>query len=259
MNISYPKITELCRTLALEGGLMAHTAFTTGFVDSTQKSDKTYLTEWDKKIEQYVREKILQNFPTHSIMGEELPDKTIANQYKWYIDPIDGTSNFVAQVPLFCTMIGVTEGTELIASAIYIPSTQNLYLAGKNNQTTLNGKSPPNFDEQPLNNHTLVIEKGRIKGAQETTKNYINKNLAAFRSIRCYGTIGGGLAMMVSGKPTTHIILGANIYDLAPVAFLYKMAGLAVVNKEGNPWEVADTDLIATPQSNLDEVLETFK
>ena len=78
-------------------------------VDS--KHDDTPVTEADRGAEQLIRELLDEAFPEDGVLGEEFPEKPGKNQFRWILDPIDGTKSFVHGVPLFGCLIGLEEGT----------------------------------------------------------------------------------------------------------------------------------------------------
>lgn len=71
------------------------------------KADNTFVTEVDRGVEKIIRETIQREFPNHSITGEELGVLNPDSDFKWYIDPIDGTINFVHGIPLYGTIVGL--------------------------------------------------------------------------------------------------------------------------------------------------------
>lgn len=86
------------------------------------KPDRTFVTEADTAIEARIRERILGAFPEHGLVGEEYGVEAADASVCWYIDPIDGTHNFIRGVPLFGTLIGVARDGELQAAVISAPA-----------------------------------------------------------------------------------------------------------------------------------------
>jgi len=86
------------------------------------KPDRTFVTEADTAVEARIRELIVAAFPDHGIVGEEYGTERPGASVRWYVDPIDGTHNFMRGVPLFGTLIGVERDGVLQASVLSAPA-----------------------------------------------------------------------------------------------------------------------------------------
>jgi histidinol-phosphatase len=96
-------------------------AFRRDMVIST-KPDRTFVTETDRAIELALRERIADAFPGHGIVGEEYGTTDPGASVRWYLDPIDGTHNFMRGVPLFGTLIGIERDGELQVGVVSAPA-----------------------------------------------------------------------------------------------------------------------------------------
>ncbi len=101
------------------------------------KTDFTPVTIADKKSEEKMRELITKEFPEHGIIGEEFEDINPNSEYKWILDPIDGTKSFIYGTPLFGTLIALLKNNQPILGVINLPAL-NEFLIGDNNSTYLN-------------------------------------------------------------------------------------------------------------------------
>ena len=86
------------------------------------KPDSTFVTQADKAIERMIRERLLDAFPDHGLIGEEYGTEAGDASVRWYIDPIDGTHNFIRGVPLFGTLLAVERDGELQAAVLSAPA-----------------------------------------------------------------------------------------------------------------------------------------
>jgi len=86
------------------------------------KPDRTFVTQADTSIERLIRERLADAFPDHGLIGEEYGVESGDASVRWYIDPIDGTHNFIRGVPLFGTLLGVERDGELQASVMSAPA-----------------------------------------------------------------------------------------------------------------------------------------
>lgn len=91
-------------------------------LEISTKPDRTLVTQADTAIERMIRDRISAAHPEHGLVGEEYGVQSAEADIRWYIDPIDGTHNFVRGVPLFGTLLGVEEGGELQAGVISAPA-----------------------------------------------------------------------------------------------------------------------------------------
>jgi len=96
--------------------------FRTGGVSVTRKPDRTFVTEADTAIERLVRERVAATFPGHGVLGEEYGDQSAGASVRWYVDPIDGTHNYMRGVPLFATLLAAERDGELQAAVVSAPA-----------------------------------------------------------------------------------------------------------------------------------------
>ena len=108
--------------------------------DLTLKGDLSPVTKADEEIEQFIRGKILESYPNHKIIGEELDDFEGSENITWYIDPIDGTRSFVAGKHDFGTLIALVINDELIGGAIDCPALGERWTSFGANKTKVNQK-----------------------------------------------------------------------------------------------------------------------
>ncbi|HPA16569.1 MAG TPA: inositol monophosphatase family protein [Verrucomicrobiae bacterium] len=104
-----------------------------------RKADRSVVTRADREAECLMREMIRARFPAHGILGEEYGEDNPGAEFKWILDPIDGTISFVHGCPLFGTLIGLLKGGKPIAGAIHLPALGHLCL-GDGFRTTLDGR-----------------------------------------------------------------------------------------------------------------------
>lgn len=126
------------KLLADESGKIIRNYFRTKMSLET-KADNSPVTIADKKTEETMRNMIKKEFPDHGIIGEEFGVYNEDAEYKWVLDPIDGTKSFVAGAVTFGTLIGLVKKGEPILGVINQPIL-NEYLIGDNNIAELNGE-----------------------------------------------------------------------------------------------------------------------
>src|SRR5262245_31164308 len=104
------------------------------------KGEINIVTNVDKQSEKLIVELLSSRFPKHSILAEEGTDMANASEYKWVIDPLDGTTNYAHDYPIFCVSVGLERNGEMIAGAVYQPISEELFVAEKGTGAYLNGR-----------------------------------------------------------------------------------------------------------------------
>lgn len=252
------KIAQKCKAYVQEAGEKALQVFRDGNVlESEIKKDGSVITPWDEMLEVTIRKRIKNFFPDHAILGEEVSSQYKESEYTWYIDPIDGTSNFLLGIPLFGPMIAVAKNSVLKTSAVFLPAINKTYWVNEHGQSCVNNDVFNLKSSVAINKSVLLIESGRSEKAFNNYTNFLRK-ASLFRTVRRFGNMVSDISIMLSGHDAVHVVFDAQVYDLAPAACLYKNAGFAVVNFKGETWDIQDRDLIAVHPDNLDEVVASM-
>ena len=123
------KRKDFALKLAAEVGEILISFFQSDGLTTEIKSDESPVTIADKKAEEHMRARISSEFSDDSILGEEFGEKVGNSDYKWIIDPIDGTQSFVCGVPLYGTLIGLERQGEVVLGIIYHPSLKEMVYA----------------------------------------------------------------------------------------------------------------------------------
>ncbi len=124
--------------------------------NENRAKETNLVTEIDKQAEALIIRKIRQHYPSHDIIAEESGKHNVQSEYRWIIDPLDGTTNYTHCLPIFCVSIGVEFKGELVAGAIYNPSADEMFTAEKGGGAYLNGKKIHVSSTDTLINSLLV-------------------------------------------------------------------------------------------------------
>ncbi len=210
------------------------------------------MTDADLNAEKIITDAIRKRFPSHAIIAEE---GTIgANQdtaeYVWCIDPLDGTRNFIRNVPLFGIIIGVACKGVLKYGAIYLPATKEFCFAEKGKGVTLNGKrihcsnlrdfnvsygiGPVRASEKSMVFWRHIIEKSKVDG------NIWMSGIAS-PAVSC--------VYVASGRRDWYFSRGSKTWDYAGSVLLMQEAGCKVTDAEGKPWKLGCTSVVAANPS----------
>lgn len=225
--------------IAQQAGVMLRTKFVQPLKMMTKSSEIDIVTVADKETEIFISREILRLYPEHHLVGEEgggqgAPIET-AN-YHWYVDPIDGTTNFAGGVPHFCVSLALTDAnlTPIIA-VIYEPNRDELYTAIQGEGAYLNGQKL-----QVSNTATLVQS---IVGSGFPYTKHIDPDnntrewsafTAKVRGIRRMGSAALDLAYVAAGRFDAYWERSLNAYDAMAGILLVQEAGGIVTDFEGN-------------------------
>ena len=152
-------------------------------------------------VEDKIKDVIRKNFPTHQFEGEETGVKKTNSKYKWIIDPIDGTVNYIHGIPLFSISIALEYDGEIIIGIINNPITNEIFYASKNEGAFLNGESIKVSDRKKLKDALFVATFSAEKKTSRKNKYKIfGKINDISRGCLRIGSASLGLAYLASGK-----------------------------------------------------------
>lgn len=223
----------------------------------TEKSAIDFALEADTTIENFILEAIRKSFPEDSILAEETGEQANSSEYLWIVDPLDGTANFKAQIPYFCSTIALQHNDQLVAAAVYDPINKHLYFAEKNAGAYLNGNRIHVSD-------TTILRKFLISYSTSNHKNQdvVNKGSTLFhilltecRAIRLQGSSILDLCGLASGVFDGLVKVGANYWDFAAGCLIVEEAGGQVTGLDGTAWSRKSENILASNGSLHAELL----
>src|SRR6185312_11781068 len=135
-----PDFLPNIQKIAREAGALLMSHF--GKVEIEYKGEVDLVTKADRETEKLIVERIRGLWPKHDITGEEGTRTSSGSDYRWYIDPLDGTTNFAHGYPVFCVSIAVEDvkAGQRVAGVVYDPTRNELFSAEKGSGAELNGK-----------------------------------------------------------------------------------------------------------------------
>ena len=104
------------------------------------KGETDLVTDVDRRSEKEIVDLLTSRFPHHSILAEEGTSREISSEFKWVIDPLDGTTNYAHGYPVFCTSIALEQNQDIVAAAVYQPMTDELFVAERGGGAFRNGR-----------------------------------------------------------------------------------------------------------------------
>ncbi|MDR2115189.1 MAG: histidinol-phosphatase [Planctomycetaceae bacterium] len=126
------KRLEFAKKIAREAGeLTLRYFYNHEHVIVERKSDESPVTVADREAENLLRQRISEQFPDDAILGEEFPNREGHNDFRWILDPIDGTKSFIHGVPIYSTLIGIEQNGVSMGGVIALPALSELVWAGR--------------------------------------------------------------------------------------------------------------------------------
>jgi myo-inositol-1(or 4)-monophosphatase len=222
------------------------------------KSDKSPVTEADTTSNDLIETIIKSAFPNDQILSEEAPDaltRIIDSAPTWVIDPLDGTSNFIANIPIFAVVIAFVENGEPKLGAIYDPLHNDLFVAQANTGATLNGR-PIHVSAQNSTRGAMLFAGRGYKNRDHERHGEIiyalEQQTTYFRRLGCASMM---LASVAAGRADSVILTGNSPWDVVAGALLIREAGGQVTDYCGKPWTLESYDLVATNDHLHDELI----
>ena len=220
--------------------------------------DRTFVTQADTAIERAIRARILAAYPGHGLVGEEYGTEAGDAATRWYIDPIDGTHNFIRGVPLFGTLLAVERDGELQAAVLSAPVLHERWWARRGGGAWARSADDPEPRRISVSRVTALADAQVLYGSTNDLE--ASGRAPGFRALlrdvwreRGFGDFWG-YALLAEGAAEAMIEVGLNSWDAAAPFVLIEEAGGRVTDFDGRRAIDAGT-FLATNGLLHDEVL----
>ena len=258
-----PKAAEIAR----EAGARLREFFAQG-VETEYKGDVDLVTVADRTAEKLIRERLAVAFPEHGIYGEEGTRERMDGEFRWYVDPLDGTTNFAHGFPQFCVSLGLEqrkaglradEDGTIVAGVIYDPMRDELFTAERGKGATLNGKA------MEVSKIGLLAE-SLVATGFPSHKRHDNPNIHFYHefTLRSHGVRRAGsaaldLAYVACGRLDAFWEFNLNPWDTAAGALLVEEAGGRISGFSDGPFELNSREVLASNGRIHGELVGLFK
>ena len=210
------------------------------------KGEADLVTIADRKSEALIRERIRQEWPTHDVLGEEGGLQDTGSDYRWYVDPLDGTTNFAHGFPVFCVSMAVEHKGEMIAGVVFDPTRDELFAAEKGSGARLN--------DRPIHvSKTTNLAECLVATGFPSHKRHKNPNIFFYHHItlRTHGVRRAGsaaldLCYVASGRFDAFWEFKLNPWDTAAGVLLVEEAGGKVTDFYGGPFQLNSKETLAS-------------
>ncbi len=225
------------------------------------KGEADLVTAADRAAEKLIRERIMQKWPDHDVLGEEQGLTDRGSEYRWYVDPLDGTTNFAHGFPVFCVSLALERRgsiDERIAGVIYDPTRDELFSAAHGKGAHLNG-------EAIQVSKMRTLQESLVATGFPSHKRHKNPNIYFYHQItlRSHGVRRAGSAALdlcnvASGRFDGFWEFNLNPWDTAAGVLLVEEAGGKVTRYDGSPFELNSRETLATNGLIHGELMREF-
>ncbi len=212
-----------------------------------KKGELDLVTEVDRACEVAILARLRRSFPTHDVVAEESTPSLSGSEYVWYVDPLDGTTNFAHQYPFFCTSIALTKAGIVIASAVYDPVKDELFTAARGRGATCNG-----FPLR-VTPSTELLRSVFLTGFPYDLRDDVSHTLRLFeaflhhaRALRRDGAAALDLAYLAAGRIDGYFEERLKPWDVLAGSLLVEEAGGRVSRFDGSPIGVRADEVVAS-------------
>jgi myo-inositol-1(or 4)-monophosphatase len=245
---SHPDYISTASEIARHAGALLMEYFARG-VKTEYKGSGTVdvVTDADRASEKLIVESLRAAFPNHGIVGEEGSRTQSQGECLWYVDPLDGTTNFAHGFPVFCVSMGLVRNGEVIAGVVFDPTRNELFAAESGSGTTLNSRRihvsrVPNLGESLLGT------------GFPSKKRHANPNIHFYHQLtlkshglRRPGSAALDLTCVASARYDGYWEFNLNPWDTSAGVLLVEEAGGTVTHIDGSKFDVAASrDVLAT-------------
>jgi len=210
------------------------------------KGDADLVTIADRQSEALIRERIRAHWPDHDVLGEEEGLRDTGSDYRWYVDPLDGTTNFAHGYPVFCVSMALEHKGVRVAGVVYDPTRDELFAAEQGSGAYLNG--------QPIKvSSTSKLAESLIATGFPSHKRNKNPNIHFYHqlTLRTHGVRRAGsaaldLSYVACGRFDAFWEFNLKPWDVAAGVLLVQEAGGLVTRFDGSPFTLSGDQTLAT-------------
>ena len=240
--------------IAEEAGARLREFFAHG-VETEYKGGVDLVTVADRTSEKLIRERLAQAFPEHGIYGEEGTREGLEREFRWYVDPLDGTTNFAHGFPQFCVSLGLEqrpagispeEDGTLVAAVIYDPMRNELFTAERGRGARLNGK-PMRVSRVPELGEALVATGFPSRKRHDSPNiHFYQEFTPRSHGVRRAGSAALDLAYTACGRFDAYWEFKLNPWDTAAGILLVEEAGGRATDFSGNKFRLDSREILAS-------------
>ncbi len=213
-----------------------------------RKSAFDRVTRADLEANKLILSTIKKSFPEHDFLSEETGFEDNPDIYRWVIDPLDGTTNYIIGNPLFCVAIALTCKQKILLSVQYAPALDELFIAEYGKGATMNGKKIKVSRVPSLRDSIVTLARSRYKQSRRRYVSIQRKLEGQVLNMRHFGSTALTLGYVAAGRVSGSMVVPPGIasWDILPGVLLVREAGGRVTDFEGKQWTLDSQGIVAT-------------
>ena len=218
-------------------------------LDLRYKGDEVDLvTQADKRSEKLIVERLTKYFPDHAIAAEEGTghESASASEFRWHVDPLDGTTNFAHGYPCFCVSIALAQRNTLLAAVVFNPFYNELFTAARGEGAFFNGKKMRVSKNATVSTSLLCTGFPVRNRKASPNLQYYGDFTQRSHGVRRDGSAALDLASVAAGRFDGFWEFGLKPWDTAAGVLLIEEAGGKVSDFAGNPYQLGGPVILAT-------------
>jgi myo-inositol-1(or 4)-monophosphatase len=229
-------------------------------IESKKGEERNLVSEIDRGSEERIIRAIRARFPAHQILAEESGESSSPAEYKWVIDPLDGTTNYLHGLPIFSVTIAIEKKGEIVAGVTYDPNLDELFTAEKGSGAFLNGRRLAVSPTSRLIDSLLVtgFPYDIAKNPDHAVEHFCNFLMEA-RGLRRLGSAAIDLAYVAAGRFDAFWEVNLNPWDMAAGALFVREAGGTITDFFGNPSSIYKKQVLASNGVIHDAMIAVLK
>ncbi len=238
------------------GALLAQLSKRPQEISYKRRSD--LVTDADRRSEALIIERLRSHFPKHAVVAEEGGGQKTDSDYCWYVDPLDGTTNFAHGFPVFCVTLGLAYRGETIAGVVYDPSREELFTAERGAGAYLNNKRIHVSKIANLSESLLATGFPPFAANHDLNIQFYFRFTQLSHGIRRAGSAALDLCSVAAGRFDGFWELKLNPWDKAAGSLLVTEAGGRVTDLAGTPFNLLADEIFASNGLVHDQMCEVF-
>lgn len=216
------------------------------------------VTEADKASENLIVERLQAKFPAHSIVAEEGSGVERSPEYTWYVDPLDGTTNFAHSFPMFAVTLALEHAGEVVAGVVYDPLREEFFSAEKGGGAYLNNRRIHVSRVDSLGESLLATGFPSRKRHADINVYFYHQAAMLAHGVRRAGSAALDLCYVAAGRLDGFWEFGLNPWDIAAGRLLIAEAGGRYSDMHGASHRLCSRDLAASNSLIHDEMIRLF-
>jgi myo-inositol-1(or 4)-monophosphatase len=218
-----------------------------GPLDIRYKGDEVDLvTQADKRSEQLIVARLNKYFPDHAVAAEEGTGKETSSEFRWHVDPLDGTTNFAHGYPCFCVSIALAQHDTLLVGVVFNPFYNELFTAARGEGAAFNGKRIHVSKVASLSTSLLCTGFPVRNRKASPNLQYYGDFTQRSHGVRRDGSAALDLACVAMGRFDAFWEFNLQKWDTAAGVLLVEEAGGRVSDFEGKPYQLGGPVVLAT-------------